>query len=694
MEYVEIISEKGETTVTNSEKDENLEEKIDFNQKIDEKYILICSKKGKRIKFKLQLEKAIIPINYELICDYDYMKDLSGLYKLCPDIDKIYEALITDLKLYINDIKIEIINDNIQLNFIIDYKFITKKENISLTLIKKKENLNTDILNNEFIKINNNQKILEEKLENKIKEINLISEKQKQLQDEFQQKLKEIEQIKNAQNDYLNLIKNNQNNFNELKESQNKIRTELDKLKNNINNNKNDENISKEIKKEISNLKNIIDNQNNNFYNSITKNNLNIRNLSENSSSLKTSIEENNKLIEKIQKVQDKLILENSNINKNIKDIELNTENNYQKLLEDNKSMKNNITKLTNNYNLLYEEIEELKNESIIPTDFEYKKTISNDIFKRNFYGNRACIFISCDNKVYIAFGESSLDLKGYDIDKDEKFTIYEKLHEEFFDSIRYYYDNENDRDLLITASLDSHVKVIDFKRKNSEKIIDLNFNSKNKVIINTAYFINDIILIPFSSSTEGTIKFYNMNEEFISELEENVGFVLALNVYYDEKSKSNYILIANTVGVFSYNMEQSSISKFIPKMTFEEKKNCGFDEPFIVRNGNKLLLLGPSFYHPYLYIWNFTTGDLIKKVDTTSGLSDMCLWNNTYAFAGLTKSDKNNFILINIKEGKIVKSFKKETNNSVAGIKVIKHESGTYLITANMKSTLDLYVL
>ena len=139
MEYVEIISEKGETTVTNSEKDENLEEKIDFNQKIDEKYILICSKKGKRIKFKLQLEKAIIPINYELICDYDYMKDLSGLYKLCPDIDKIYEALITDLKLYINDIKIEIINDNIQLNFIIDYKFITKKENISLTLIKKKK---------------------------------------------------------------------------------------------------------------------------------------------------------------------------------------------------------------------------------------------------------------------------------------------------------------------------------------------------------------------------------------------------------------------------------------------------------------------------------------------------------------------------------------------------------------------------
>lgn len=353
MEYVEIIKEKGESTIPNSEKDDTSEEKIDFNQKIDEKYILICSKKGKRIKFKLQLEKAIIPINYELICDYEYMKDLSGLYKLCPDIDKIYEALITDLKLYINDIKIEIINDNIQLNFIIDYKFITKKEKISITLIKKKESLNTDILNNEFIKLDNNQKIFEEKLESKIKEINLIAEKQKQLQDEFQQKLKEIEEIKNAQNDYLNLIKNNQNNFNVLKESQNKIRTELDKLKNDINNNKNDGNINKEIKKEITNLKNIIDNQNNNFYNSLTKHNLKVQNLSDNSSSLKKSIEENNKLIKEIQGVQDKLSSDNSDINKNIEEIELNTKNNIQKLLEENKSMKNNIIKLTNNYNLL-----------------------------------------------------------------------------------------------------------------------------------------------------------------------------------------------------------------------------------------------------------------------------------------------------------------------------------------------------
>ena len=76
--------------------------------------------------------------------------------------------------------------------------------------------------------------------------------------------------------------------------------------------------------------------------------------------------------------------------------------------------------------------------------------------------------------------------------------------------------------------------------------------------------------------------------------------------------------------------------------MTLEEKKNNGFDEPFVVRDKNRLLLLGPCFYYPYLYIWDFINGDLIKKVETTSGISDMCLWNDTYVFVGLTKSDKN----------------------------------------------------
>ena len=92
------------------------------------------------------------------------------------------------------------------------------------------------------------------------------------------------------------------------------------------------------------------------------------------------------------------------------------------------------------------------------------------------------------------------------------------------------------------------------------------------------------------------------------------------------------------------------------------------------------------------MYIWNFLDGDLINTIETPSGISDICLWNNYYAFAALVKSQNQNFILIDIKRGEIVKEFKKEVNNSCAGIKIINHKNEKYLITSNIKGNLDLY--
>jgi hypothetical protein len=64
------------------------------------------------------------------------------------------------------------------------------------------------------------------------------------------------------------------------------------------------------------------------------------------------------------------------------------------------------------------------------PYNFKYDELISQDLFDQNFYNNRACIFTSFrDNKIYIAYGEKSLNLEGYDLLDSEKFTIKEKLH-------------------------------------------------------------------------------------------------------------------------------------------------------------------------------------------------------------------------------------------------------------------------
>ena len=79
----------------------------------------------------------------------------------------------------------------------------------------------------------------------------------------------------------------------------------------------------------------------------------------------------------------------------------------------------------------------------------------------------------------------------------DFKFIIIKNLHQDSFDSCRYFYDEFIRKDLIITSSLDGHVKIIDFSRYNSFILLDLNFESLQKKIINTAYYINQHILVP-----------------------------------------------------------------------------------------------------------------------------------------------------------------------------------------------------
>ena len=115
-----------------------MEEKTEFNQKVNGNYLLACSQKGKKIIFRLQKSGGVIPENYELICNSKYMINLSKLFTICPDISDIYQALIIDLKNYSEQIKVEFDNEKAIITFILDYKIYNKKETKPIYLYKKK----------------------------------------------------------------------------------------------------------------------------------------------------------------------------------------------------------------------------------------------------------------------------------------------------------------------------------------------------------------------------------------------------------------------------------------------------------------------------------------------------------------------------------------------------------------------------
>ena len=327
------------------------------------------------------------------------------------------------------------------------------------------------------------------------------------------------------------------------------------------------------------------------------------------------------------------------------------------------------------------------------PHKFTLNRIISKQLFTKYCYNNRACIFYQ-KYKIYIVYGVNSLDLECYDYLLDDHFTLFKKFHKEPFDSCRYFYDNNNYKDLIITSAHDSHVKVIDFKGKDSEIILDLDFEYIKDVIINTAYFIDNKIMVPFAFHKKpGRVLFYNLKGIKINELKPDPGFVLGLNGYYHEDKKINYALVSNSYGIYVYNIINYTLyNKFIPKI--KSLKSTSFSEGHIIEIEEKIILAGPLFSEGFLYLWNLISKDLFKLIKLSYGLTDICIWSNNYIFATYNGSIKDKFVLININDKEIEKGFGyEEIEKTCYGIKLLRNRiEGEFLITYNSEGKLYLY--
>ena len=721
------------------------EQNIFFIIKDKNSYILSCSlKKNDSILLKLKLYSNSITSYYESIYQNENLFKISNLFLVCQDIHESFNLLIDILNKNENNIKLDFINDDkAKLSLFVELP-TKKKENTYILLNKKqiklKKNTNENKvnelneLNNKIEKIQKNQSELEKKLEEKLEILNTIVDKQNYLEIELKNKIKEIEQIKLFQNNNEEKSENDVNKIDIIEKEQKDILLSIDHIKEKQKyideiNNKNEQNIDKILKKfpeietKIELIKNnqdemqkVLNNKNNeiehlterllNFQNSLDKIKVDINSIKENQSKIKDKIREKNEFKlkqEEIEENKNNIIKENKKedeeyIKEIIKQIEdIKKENKIMK-----EKIKNNEQKLISFMKIIDNNLNEIEYEKINPADFQFVKNISSELFNINAYNNRACIFSSYqDDNVYIAYGiVLSLNLECYDVLNNKKFIIIKQLHKDAFDSCRYFFDEIQKRDLIITSSLDSHVKLLNFKKEKSEIILDLNFESIKDAIINTVCLFKEYIIVPFSR--EGKVKFYSMNSDYIGELEGDAGFILGLNKYYWENKNLHYALIANNIGIYVFIIEGFCLyHKFIPpaKAKKEEKKEekkekYSFDEPYIIEKDDTLILIGPCFYCCYIYLWDFLNGDLIYIFETISGVSDICIWNNKYIFASLINNQTDcQFELINLESKEIEKKFGKREKEDGAGIKVLRHKSkGDYLICISSKGNLDLY--
>ena len=596
------------------------------------------------------------------------------------------------LRLEINETHINIIvslNDNIEYNY---------KTKMSLSEIVNKLELNPtkfsnlELILNIFDEIYNNKKIFininnDVSCELKIKFINVIKES-----------IYEFKLLKNYTkiNDKFNILYNEikllrNDNDNKIKALRNKIdekekeMKEVINMKDNLINEMNNKIMNQEIK--IEELEKIIrknkELEQKNEEKLMKINNINIKDINNKDNNI---INDYNIMKEKINKLNNKIIehekiinKNNSNINNILKNININKVNKYEKKI---------------NYKFIKE-----------PKNLKFKEDIItnnicwgwNDIFE---------VFISFqDNKEYLV----SQNEKNYNIDIygliDNQLIKSLKGHKNKINSLRYFINDKNKNEYLVSGSSDKRVI-----------IWDISNNYKLKYSINTKYghdiyscllifpnntYNNYIVTSSFNNSgnnENSATKIYLLNDEykFIKYINKtNTKRIYYLLSWYNKKNNKYYI-IQFTEGEIMINnlLEDELYSELIHEP--EADHYYGF-----IYNEENNDYLCSSSRNGFINIWDLFNKNIFKiiKVDVNgifsfhkNFLTHIIEWNKKYFIT--TDYKKKLIIIIDIKN-ELITDIKTTHKDQLRSIKKIKHPIyGESLLSAADDKTIKLWTI
>ena len=415
-EKTPIIPKKIELKDEGNEIYEIIEEKVYTIKHNNENYLLNISKTNKEsILFNLKLDKEFITEYYQKNYKLDSLKKKSEIFLIYGTLEESYSVIIENLEENnAKEVNIEFSKNCAKIIF--GFKLLlNKKKTIFFELTKKEVNISSilNTLNDKIINFQGNQA----QLEGKIIEIDELLNKKKAIENELKIKIEEISKIKNAQNDLEKSIMESKVSIKEISKEQKDIFTKIEEIssKNTKLAKKYDEineNLSKNDKKYLELNESI-----KSFQKLLEKTNDEIDLIKKNQEFIKSKVEEKEKEYDLMTKRQSKyeetfkydikqlteeinfLKTENSELKKKFEEIGKNEEkkekeeDEYQKIQEIEKYLKSLNKEKKENYE---EEDDKLKND---PYNFKYDELISQDLFKENFYNNRACIFTSFKDK-------------------------------------------------------------------------------------------------------------------------------------------------------------------------------------------------------------------------------------------------------------------------------------------------------
>ena len=586
------------------------------------------------------LSKSNEPVNYNYKNKYDLLSIVNSLTLNPSKHSNLNEILDIFDKVYVkNKLSIIKVDDN-TISLIIKFNIIFDEVSHELKLYKIYMNNN-----DKFNFLYNEMKIMQQKLDN------ITANKNKEIE-EIQKKIKEMDLNLNKKNEEINninlSIKERENIIIEQKELLIKLNNTIIELNNSL--------IEKENRIKI----------------------------------IENKLEEKEVIINNLD-----IIIKNKEINDN--------EVSYQ--------LKNSINEINNDLNVKYNELLNMisnleHNEFIKKINYKFEKEPQGLKFRQNIINSNASygwndifeVYVSRkDNKEYLV----SPNNNNYKLDVisllENKITVSLKGHNNHIRTIRYFINNMNSEEYLISA--DNDIIVIIWE-------ITYDFNMKFKINTNYSDNIYSCLLL-FDLINENnyivTSSYAQLedNEKSATKLYSLENGQLIKYIIYSNKSAVYYLLSWYNKKNSKYYIIQFTFKAILINSVIDDELYCELiQEPednhlsgFIFNLDNKDYLCSSS-YNGYINIWDLFNKSIYKVINTNDCvLCNIIQWNNKYSI--VADYDNKSFKIIDFEKGQVVKDIKGEHTDKVPCVKKIYHPLyGESLLTAGQDNTIKLWSL
>ena len=315
--------------------------------------------------------------------------------------------------------------------------------------------------------------------------------------------------------------------------------------------------------------------------------------------------------------------------------------------------------------NLNYQKENNLFNTN--PEELNLINEITKDSYIYYYSNNTFNIFKSIYDELCLIYINEYNSIIFYNLIDNKKINEIKNAHMDRIANVRYYFDNINEIDLVISISLKNNIKL--WNINNLECLLNLkNINDNGWIFSACLLYDNNKIFIITSNNSNYTtenIKIFDLNGNKLKEVNNSKEKVNFIDIYYDKKISKIYILTANNGFIKSYDYYKNDVyHKY-------NDKNNKFRFSIIINEDKEIIKLIESCWDGNIRLWNFHTGVLLLKIKISDKkVNDICLWNNENLFVGC---EDGKIRLVELKTGKIIKELTGH-HSSVQTITKIKH--------------------